>query len=208
MALVAVALIFPAALWLAYLFSRKEWKGKVWCEAVVMIPLVVPPVATGLILLWIGGRRGWVGNFFYRFFHIDLAFNWPAVVIASGFMAFPLVVRAIRSAFDEVNPRYEAIAATLGGNKWSIFWRVTFPLARHGIISGFLLGFARALGEFGATVIFAGNIPGRTTTLSLSIYQAIQLGQDERALKLAGIAFLLALLSLGVSQALLRRSES
>jgi molybdate transport system permease protein len=146
----------------------------------VALPLVMPPVATGLILLELFGRRGPIGSIL----GFDIVFTWRAVVLAMMVMAFPLLVRASRVAFEEVEPRLEQIARTLGASDARVFATITLPLAARGIIGGLLLAFARALGEFGATILVAGNIPGRTSTISLSIYQSVQLGRDSDAFRL------------------------
>ena len=181
-ALAALA-ILPPGLVVAWLLARKRWRGKSIVETLVALPLVMPPVATGLILLRLFGRRGPIGSFLHDL-GIDVIFTWRAVVLAMMVMSFPLLVRAARVAFESVNPRLEQIARTLGAGEARVFGTITLPLAARGIISGLLLAFARSLGEFGATILVAGNIPGRTTTLSVAIYQHVQLGQDETAFRL------------------------
>jgi molybdate transport system permease protein len=131
----------------------------------VTLPLVLPPVVTGLVLLRLFGRRGLVGRWLYEQFGVQVIFTWRAVVIALAVMSLPLFVRAARVAFEEVNPRFEQMARTLGAGEWRVFFTITLPLARRGVLGGTLLAFARALGEFGATIMVAGNIPGQTTTL-------------------------------------------
>jgi molybdate transport system permease protein len=170
----------------------------------VALPLVMPPVATGLILLKLLGRRGAVGAWLHSTFGMDIVFTWRAVVIAMMVMSFPLLVRAARVAFEEVNPRLEAIARTLGATEPRVLFTVTIPLAARGIASGVLLAFARALGEFGATILVAGNIPGRTSTLSLSIYNFVQLGQDENAFRLLILVVIVAFAAVWLSEFLLR----
>ena len=177
----SVLLIFPLALLAAWVLARHEWKGKSIVETIITLPLVMPPVATGLILLQLFGRRGFIGSFLYKTFDLDIVFTWRAVVIAAGVMAFPLLVRSIRVAFEEVPIRLEQIAKTLKASNLKVFFTITLPLSRRGIIAGILLAFARALGEFGATILVAGNIPGKTQTISLSIYNLIQLGHDRDA---------------------------
>lgn len=181
-ALAALA-ILPPGLVVAWLLARKRWRGKSIVETLVALPLVMPPVATGLILLRLFGRRGPIGSFLHDL-GFDVIFTWRAVVLAMMVMSFPLLVRAARVAFESVNPRLEQIARTLGAGEARVFGTITLPLAARGIISGLLLAFARSLGEFGATILVAGNIPGRTTTLSVAIYQHVQLGQDETAFRL------------------------
>ena len=181
-ALAALA-ILPPGLVVAWLLARNRLRGKSIVETLVALPLVMPPVATGLILLRLFGRRGPIGSFLHDL-GIDVIFTWRAVVLAMMVMSFPLLVRAARVAFESVNPRLEQIARTLGAGEARVFGTITLPLAARGIISGLLLAFARSLGEFGATILVAGNIPGRTTTLSVAIYQHVQLGQDETAFRL------------------------
>jgi molybdate transport system permease protein len=162
-------------------------------------------VATGLILLRILGRHGVIGGFFYKHFNLDIAFTWRAVLAALAVMSFPLLVRSTRVAFEQVNPRFEQIARTLGAGEARVFFSITVPLAVRGIIGGMLLAFARALGEFGATIMVAGNIPGRTATLSLSTYEAVQLGQDDAAYRMLGISVALAFAAVWTSEWFMRR---
>jgi len=178
------ALVFVPGLMLAWVLARCQWPGKTLVETVVMLPLFMPPVATGLLLLLLLGRHGWVG----RWLPWRIIFTWQAVVVACAVMSFPLFVRAARTAFAEVDPRLEQIARTLGAGEPRVFFTITLPLAWAGILSGVVLAFARALGEFGATVIVAGMIPGKTVTLSLEIYRLIQLGRDEQAVVLLCIS--------------------
>ena len=193
MAALSTAVILPLGIALAWLLARPDWPGKHWLETLVTLPLVLPPVATGLILLKLFGRRGWIGGFLERAFGIEIIFTWRAVVLALSVMSLPLLVRSARTAFEEVNPRLEAVAATLGAGPWRVFFRISLPLAMRGILSGTLLAFARALGEFGATIMIAGNIPGRTQTLSLALYQSVQLGNDDHAMVLAAVSAVIAL---------------
>jgi len=198
-AALATLIILPPGLALAWLLARRDWPGKSFVETLTALPLVLPPVATGLILLKLFGRRGPLGAWLAGH-GIEIIFTWKAVVIALAVMSFPLLVKSLRTALAAVPVRLEQIAATLGGTPWQIFFKVTLPLARQGIASGILLAFAKALGEFGATMILAGYLPGETGTLSLEIYQAIQLGDDTRALHLIGAATLLAFLALWLSE--------
>jgi molybdate transport system permease protein len=172
-------------------------------ETIVLLPLVIPPVSTGLILLKIFGRRSLVGEWLYDR-GIEIVFNWKGVLIAMAVMSFPLLVRAARISFSEVNPRLEQIAATLGASPLKIFFVITIPLALRGIIAGALLAFARALGEFGATILLAGNIPGKTQTLSLAIFNFVQLGKDREAYTLLAITVILGFSSVWCSEWLLK----
>lgn len=201
----SVGLIIPPGLLMAWLLARFRWPGKSLVETVVALPLVMPPVATGLILLKLLGRHGPVGGWVHRTFEADIVFTRSAVLIALGVMSFPLLVRAARTAFEEVPVRLEGIARTLGRSPWSVFWTITLPLARRGLAAGIVLAFARALGEFGATIMVAGFIEGKTTTLSLAIYQSVQTGDDSHALRLLAVCIVMAFLALWISETLSRR---
>jgi molybdate transport system permease protein len=176
-------LILPFGIAIAWLLARRDWPGKAFVETAVMLPLFVPPVATGLILLMLFGRKGPLGSVLNKL-GLETVFTWRAVVIACAVMSFPLLVRAAQTAFQEVNTRFEDIARTLGANEWRVFGTISLPLAARGIVAGAVLAFARAMGEFGATAVVAGMIPRKTMTISLSIYQHVQLGQDAAALPL------------------------
>jgi molybdate transport system permease protein len=207
-AALSTLLIVPPGLAIAWLLAKKRWRGKSMVETLVALPLVMPPVATGLILLHLLGRRGVVGGPLHRWLGVDVVFTWRAVVIAMMVMSFPLFVRAVRIAFEEVHPRFEQIARTLGADERRVFATITLPLATRGIVSGMLLAFARAVGEFGATILVAGNIPGETSTLSLSIYSLVQLGKDAEAGRLLAISVVIAFAAVFVSEAFLRRSAA
>ena len=204
-AALSTLLIVPPALAVAWLLARRTWIGKSLVETLVALPLVMPPVATGLILLHLLGRRGAIGGWLHRTFDLDVVFTWRAVVAAMMVMSFPLLVRAARVAFEEVNPRFEQIARTLGATDARVFATITLPLAARGIISGMLLAFARAIGEFGATILVAGSIPGRTMTLSLAIYNLVQLGRDGDAFRLLGYAVVIAFAAVWIAEATTRR---
>jgi molybdate transport system permease protein len=204
--LASTLLILPFGIAMAWLFARKEWPLKSVVETIVLLPLVMPPVSTGLILLKIFGRRSPVGQWLYDR-GVEIVFNWKGVLIAMAVMSFPLLVRSVRTSFSEVNPRFEQIAATLGASSLRIFFVITIPLAYKGIIAGALLAFSRALGEFGATILLAGNIPGKTQTLSLAIYSFVQLGKDSDAYTLLGITVALAFLFVWCSEWLLRSAK-
>ena len=201
--LASTLLILPFGITLAWLFARKEWPLKSLFETIVLLPLVMPPVSTGLILLKIFGRRSPLGQWLYQM-GFEIVFNWKGVLIAMSVMSFPLLVRSVRTSFAEVNPRLEQIAATLGASPLRIFFVITIPLAYKGIVAGALLAFSRALGEFGATILLAGNIPGKTQTLSLAIYNYVQVGKDSDAYVLLGITVALAFLFVWCSEWLLR----
>ena len=201
----STVLILPLGLITAWLLARHDWPGKSLIETLITLPLVMPPVATGLILLKLLGRHGPLGRFFHDTMNLDIVFTWRAVLIALGIMSFPLLVRSARIAFQEVNPRLEQIAATLGASRAKVFATITLPLAARGIVGGMLLAFARALGEFGATIMVAGNIPGQTSTLSLSIYQSVQMGQDNHALGLLGVSVAMAFIAVWASEWFMRQ---
>jgi len=203
----ATLLILPPGMAAAWLLARRDFSGKSVLETLFALPLVMPPVATGLLLLKLLGRRGPVGGFLHRTFDFDIVFTWRAVVVAMMVMSFPLLVRAVRVAFEQVNPRLEDMARTLGATDARVFFTITVPLSIRGIIGGTLLAFARALGEFGATVLVAGNIPGRTSTLSLSIYNYVQLGQDHTAFRLLAVSALIAFVAVWMSERILQRER-
>jgi molybdate transport system permease protein len=191
----------------AWILSRRGWRGRTVLETLVSLPLVLPPTAVGLGLLLLFGRSGPLGGWLHKTFGIDIAFTWRGVVIASAVVAFPLLVRSARSAFEEVDARLPAVARTLGHGPARTFFAVELPLAWRGILAGAVLAFARALGEFGATILVAGNIPRRTQTLALALYQRVQVGEDRQAVELAALSVLLAAGALVVSEALVRRRE-
>ena len=204
--LASTLLILPLGIGLAWLFARKDWPLKSAVETLTLLPLVMPPVSTGLILLKLFGRRSPLGQWLYER-GIEIVFNWKGVLIAMSVMSFPLLVRSVRTSFSEVNVRLEQIAASLGASSFKIFFVVTIPLAYKGIIAGALLAFSRALGEFGATILLAGNIPGETRTLSLAIYSFVQLGNDADAYSLLAITVALAFIFVWSSEWLLRSAK-
>ena len=197
----------PVAVVVAYLLARATFPGKTLFDAVVHLPLVLPPVVVGYFLLLLFGRRGPLGALLEEWFGIVVAFRWTGAALAAGIMGFPLMVRAIRLSFETIDRRLEAAASTLGAGGIGVFLTVTLPLALPGIITGVLLSFARSLGEFGATITFVSNIPGETRTLPLAIYTFTQTPSgDEAALRLSLIAVLLSLAALYVSEVLVRRA--
>jgi len=202
-AALAVGVMLPGGLLVAWALARRQWPGKSAVETLVSLPLVMPPVATGLLLLRLLGRRGWLGRPLEEL-GLPIAFTWRAVVVAMAVMALPLFVRSARVAFEGVPRRLEQVARTLGASPWRAWWTITLPLARRGLVSGVLLAFARALGEFGATILVAGNIPGRTTTLATAIYTHEQLGEDAAAFRLVAAGVALAFAAVWGSEWLLR----
>jgi molybdate transport system permease protein len=169
---------------LAYLLARKSFRTRWLVDLLVTLPLILPPTVTGYYLIVLLGRRGWLGAPLYRFTGWSVAFTWYAAVVAAAVMALPLLVRTTRAAIETVDRDLERAAFTLGHSEWRTAMEITLPLARNGILAGLVLAFARALGEFGATLMLAGNIPGRTTTVPLAIYTAVQTGETSEALVL------------------------
>lgn len=202
-ALASTVLILPFGIAVSWLLARKEWRLKEVFETFVLLPLVMPPVATGLILLKLFSRRGPLGHWLYER-GVEVVFNWKGVLVAMAVMSFPLLVRSARTSFAGVDPRFEQIAATLGASNFRVFFVVTLPLAMRGIVAGSLLAFSRALGEFGATILVAGNIPGRTQTLALAIFQFVQVGKDTEAYGLLVITVGLAFAAVWISEWLIQ----
>jgi len=203
----STVMILPFGLALAWALARHDWPGKSIVETLISLPLVMPPVATGLILLQLFGRRGPIGAFLHDKLNLDVIFTWRAVLLALAVMSLPLLVRSARVAFEGVNPRLEQIARTLGAGNWRVFFTISVPLAARGIVAGMILAFARALGEYGATIMIAGNIPGKTSTLSLAIFQNVQLGADANAFRLLGVSVALAFAAVWTSELLLRKRK-
>ena len=200
----ATVLILPPGVVLAWLLARRKFPGRVLVETIVSLPLVMPPVATGLILLMLLGRRGSVGRVLERL-GIEVVFTWKAVVLAMALMGLPLLVRTARAGFEQVNARYESVAATLGASPARIFLTISLPLAWPGVLAGAVLAFARALGEFGATIIVAGSIPGATRTLAVAIYGYAETGQDELAVALLLVSVAIAFVALWTANRLVER---
>ena len=164
-----------------FLLARKRFPGRDLLDALLTLPMVLPPTVLGYYLLVVIGKRGWLGSWLYETFGINLIFTWQGAVIAATLVAFPLVLKAARAAFEGVDPQLENAARVLGLSELAVFFRVSLPMAWNGILAGVLLAFARALGEFGATLMVAGSIPGKTQTLSIAVYEAVQAGQDSVA---------------------------
>jgi len=205
-ALWCAVLILPPAILLAWWLARKNFRGKSLVEGFVNLPLVLPPVASGFILLLLLGSNGIIGSWLYDWLGIKIAFTFYAAVLASMIVSFPLAVRAIRLAIEMVDLGYEEAAKTLGANSLQSFIRITLPLALPGIISGFVLAFARSLGEFGATIIFAGNISGETQTIPLALFNQIQIpGQETSAFRLLLVAVVFSFLAMAFSELLVKK---
>jgi molybdate transport system permease protein len=201
----ATGLMLAPGVALAWLLARRRFPGKAIVETLVSLPLVVPPVATGLVLLWLFARRGPLGRVLESI-GIEVVFTPRAVIIAMAVMGLPLLVRTARTGFEQVTRRYEQIAETLGAGPWRVFSTVTLPLASRNILAGSLLGFSRALGEFGATIVVAGSIPGRTRTLAVGIYSYAEMGQDRQAVLLMIVSVCIAFAAVLASNRLARES--
>jgi len=205
-ALWSVLTSLPAGLLVAWLLARREFIGKSALNAIVHLPLVLPPVVVGYLLLVLLGREGPLGRLLYDLFGIGLPFTWEGAALAAAVMAFPLMVRAMRLSLEGVDRHLEAAARTLGARPIGVFLTITLPLMAPGIVVGALLGFARSLGEFGATITFAANIPGETRTLPLALYTLTQTpGGESAALRLAALSVTLSLAALAASEYAARR---
>jgi molybdate transport system permease protein len=208
-ATLAVALSLPFGVALGWLLARKVFPGKTLVETVVNLPLVLPPVVTGYLLLILLGRRGWLGGWLYRWFDVEVALTWKAAVLAVAVMGFPLLVRAVRLAFQGTDPRLFQAARSLGAKPLDAFFTVSLPLARNGLLAGVLLAFARGLGEFGATLIFAGN-QRQTRTMPLQIFNMYNqpgTAYEERMWALVIMSILVAVIALALSEYLERRGR-
>lgn len=204
---VATIVAMPVGIAVAWVLARKNFWGKSLLDGIVHLPLVLPPVVTGYLLLISFGRRGVIGSFLYDYFGIVFSFRWTGAALACGIMGFPLMVRAMRLSIETIDRRLEAAASTLGAHPLRVFTSVTLPLAMPGIIAGMVLCFAKALGEFGATITFVSNIPGETQTISAAIYTYTNIpGGDAAAGRLVLIAIVLSLAALIVSEWFARRA--
>ena len=197
----ATVIMLPPGIALAWLFARYRFPGRTALDTLVSLPLVIPPVATGVILLRLFGRRGVFGGMLETA-GVEVIFTWKAVVLAMAIMGLPLLVRAARAAFEQVDQRYEQIAATLGAGPLRIFLTISLPLASRGVLAGTLLAFSRALGEFGATVMVAGSIPGSTRTIAAGIYGYTEVGNDAAATGLLLVSVAIAFAALWCSNRL------
>ncbi len=205
-ALWAVACSLAPGIAIAWLLARRDFPGKALLDGIVHLPLVLPPVALGYVLLVLFGRNGPVGAWLHEVFGINLVFSWRGAALAAAIMAFPLLVRAVRLSMEAVDRRLETAAQTLGARPVRVFLTITLPLTSPGILTGVLLAFIRCLGEFGATITFAANVPGETRTLPLALYSALQVpGGEAAATRLAVISVILAIAALVASQYLARQ---
>ena len=205
-AFLATVINVPLAVLAGWLVARRKVRGSLLIDIAVSLPLAVPPVVVGFLLLLLLGRQGPVGSVVHGAFGADVVFTWAAAVLAAAVVSFPLVARATITAMGEVDERLEMSARTLGAGPLRVLFTVTVPLAYRGILAGVLLGFVRALSEFGATITVAGNIPGRTQTLPLAIYSSVQVRDDATAIKLAAVSIVLAIATLIVHNWLLSRT--
>ena len=201
---IATVIVSVTGIAAAFLLAKRDFHGKELLDALLTLPLVLPPTVTGYYLIVLLGRRGLIGRFVFDLTGWTLTFTWQAAVIAATVMALPLMVKAARAGIESVDPQYEIASYTLGKSEVETFWRITLPLARRGILAGIILSFARALGEFGATLMLAGNIPGRTQTMPLAIYEATVAGEDERAQALALILTLISITAVYLTNRLSR----
>jgi molybdate transport system permease protein len=203
-AAIATLVILPLGIFAAWHLARRQGPGRTLVETLLSLPLVLPPTAVGLVLLEALRRSGPIGRLLDRA-GIEILFTWKAVVVATAVMSFPLLVRPARLAFEEIDPRLLAMARSLGNSPLAAFRRVALPLAWRGILAGTLLAFSRALGEFGATIMIAGSIPGRTQTLALAIFQRAQIGQDAAAMRLVGVTVVIAFVTVWTTELITRR---
>ena len=204
---VATLVNIPLALAVSWLVVKKRIRGSFAIDVLVALPLAIPPVAIGYFLLLMLGRNGPVGAPLQTFLGIDIVFTWVAAALASAVVSFPLITRTIMVAMGGVDSRIEMSARSLGAGPWRVFLTITVPLAYRGILAGILLGFVRALSEFGATVVVAGNIKGQTQTIPLALFQSVQTGDDRAALQLVAVAIVLAVATLLVHNWLLEKSR-
>ncbi|WP_313082027.1 molybdate ABC transporter permease subunit [Atlantibacter sp.] len=205
---IAVLISLPFGILCAWVLVRCSFPGKSLFDSLIHLPLVLPPVVVGYLLLVAMGRRGFIGQWLYDWFGLTFAFSWRGAVLAAGVMSFPLMVRAIRLALEAVDLKLEQAARTLGAGRWRVFFTITLPLTLPGIIAGTVLAFARSLGEFGATITFVSNIPGETRTIPSAMYTLIQTpGGESAAARLCLISIVLAVMSLMIAEWLARLSR-
>ena len=198
--ILSLVVMFPPGLFVGWLLVKRSFPGKAFLNTLVMLPLVLPPVVSGYLLLVLLGRYGLLGGFLFDVFGIELVFSQFAVVVALSVISFPLLVRGIMAGMQSVPSELESAARTLGASPVKVFWTITFPLALRGIIGGTILGFSKSLGEFGATIMVAGNIPGKTQTLALAIFNAVQLAEDATVYRLVFISTIVAFVALWLTE--------
>lgn len=206
-AAIATVFAFILGVFFAYILTKKRIPGKSVWETILILPMVLPPSIVGYLLLKVFGKRGLIGAFLLDTFGIQIVFTWIACVIAACVVALPLMYQGAKAAFQSVDETYELAAQTLGSGEWKIFWTVLFPLARPGIVSGIVLTFARAMGEFGATLMLAGNIEGQTQTIPTAIYYAVATGKEEQANTLVMVMTLFSFLMIFILNAWLKKKN-
>ncbi|MEM7046442.1 MAG: molybdate ABC transporter permease subunit [Pseudomonadota bacterium] len=205
----SVVVSLPLGIATAWLLERRDFYGRTIFNALVHVPLVVPPIVVGYLLLIAFGRQAPLGRWLSDTFGMSLSFDWKGAALAAGVMGFPLMVRAIRQSLAATDLRMESVAATLGASRWRIWWTISLPLALPGVIAGCILAFARALGEFGATITFVANIPGRTQTLPLALFSALQQpGGEALAARFAVLSLVLAVAAIAASEVLIRAFQT
>lgn len=205
-AVCSTLLILPPGIFISWVLAKTTVRGKSVIDTLVNMPLALAPVVSGFLLLILISKTGLVGRVLYEDLGIELPFTWYAAVLASAVIAFPLLVRVVRVAMEEVDPRLENAARTLGAGPWKVFCTVTLPLSIRGVIAGSILAFTRSLGEFGATIMVAGNIPGKTQTIPLAVFNYVQTGHEDRGIRLVLIAALLAFFALYLAQSFSSRT--
>lgn len=199
--LVAIAVSLPPGVMIAWLLARKEFWGKSLLDNLVHLPLVLPPVVIGYLLLMLMGKKGFLGTWLYQWFGINFSFSWQGAALASAVVAFPLMVRAIRQAIEAIDKKIEDVAKTLGASSLRVFFTITLPLALPGVIVGCMLAFARSMGEFGATITFVGNIPKQTQTIPLAMYSLLEMPYSEQAaMRLCIVAIIISFVALFLSE--------
>ena len=207
-ATMAILFALPVAVFIAWILSRKQFWGKQLLNGIVHLPLVLPPVVIGYLLLIVMAKRGAIGQYLWEWFGFSFSFSWRGAVLASAVMAFPLMVRSIKQAFDAIDPKLEQAARTLGASPLKVFFTLNLPLSFSGVIAGAVLGFARSLGEFGATITFVSNIPNQTQTIPAALFTFIETPDGElAAARLCAIAIVISLIALSASEWLAERQK-
>lgn len=205
---IAVLCSLPFGIFCAWLLARVEFPGKSVVDSLIHLPLVLPPVVVGYLLLVSMGRQGAIGQWLYQWFGLSFSFSWRGAALAAAVVSFPLMVRAIRQSIEAVDTRLEDAARTLGSSRWRVFFTITLPLTAPGIVSGMIIAFARSLGEFGSTITFVSNIPGETRTIPLAMYSFIETpGAEYAAMRLCIISIVIAMMSLIASQWLTKKAQ-
>lgn len=206
-ALLSLIVMFPPGLLVGWLLAKRDFPGKSLLNTLVMLPLVLPPVVSGYLLLILLSKHGIIGGFLYNVFKLEIVFSQFAVVLAVSIISFPLLVRGIITGMEAVPSELENTARTLGASPFKVFWTITLPLASRGIIGGAILGFSKSLGEFGATIMVAGNIPGKTQTMALAIFNAVNLGEDASVYRLVFISTVVAFIAIWLTERITLRQD-